>query len=577
MEGKRASGSPFSDRLLASYANPLPHLEEIPRINTPYWRASDSDNTQMLGNLVLVDTPGPNEDGVLHLDAVVLDQLRESSVVLIVLDYTALDNQTAAEIRRAVAEVIEARGRENLYVLVNKIDQRREKSMTPPQVRQFVAGQLKLVNSGHEDRIFEVSAVQAFCFLNFMQELDRQPGVPLPELKAAQALAREIYQVDPEEELRDATCEKLVRKANSLWEKAGFSPFLERAIEELMRGAAPKAIISALNRCQQRLTNLGEDVALRRKSIGHAAGVLQTEIDELEAALKKLKEHRRKLQEKVEGTKKSFRRNIKNRLSDIEERTKVNIKETLEALNRPETSEIEFNSEDAAKRFVNEAYGYQRRILSELLQAAAEETESLLERERAKVTALLREGTQPIIAEARQRLNRAFKMDLSWPTFAPLDQSDEWVKPRRYSLETRTRTEQGYDIVRKRAWWKLWLGYTEVKIPRSPKDVKYYTFSIPALVKGINLSIKDTLLGIEQSTNRYLDEDFNRLIEDFFGDLDDYLRNYQDSLTQALEDKRLGQTEQEELISRLENIAPLADELKEGVAYYLKSARSVRE
>lgn len=41
--------------------NPLDQLKYVPRIETPIWRSQTTENSKKLGNLVIVDTPGPNE------------------------------------------------------------------------------------------------------------------------------------------------------------------------------------------------------------------------------------------------------------------------------------------------------------------------------------------------------------------------------------------------------------------------------------------------------------------------------------------------------------------------------------
>jgi GTPase SAR1 family protein len=44
-------------------ADPLGHLMEVPRIYTPFLRADITEQSNKLGNLVIIDTPGPNEAG----------------------------------------------------------------------------------------------------------------------------------------------------------------------------------------------------------------------------------------------------------------------------------------------------------------------------------------------------------------------------------------------------------------------------------------------------------------------------------------------------------------------------------
>lgn len=72
------------------------------------------------------------------------NQLQRSSIVLIVLDFTGLNNEAAAKIKRQVEPIIKLLGKENLYILVNKLDERRKRSMTREEVRRFVTHDLQL-------------------------------------------------------------------------------------------------------------------------------------------------------------------------------------------------------------------------------------------------------------------------------------------------------------------------------------------------------------------------------------------------------------------------------------------------
>jgi GTPase SAR1 family protein len=114
--------------ILDPQADPIQYLEDVPRIKTPFWRSvEDNKESKTQGKLVIVDTPGPNEAGEnLRLQAVVKEQLSNSSIVLIVLDFTQLKNEAAEKVKQDVQRVIDIRGKDNLYVLVNKIDQRRD-------------------------------------------------------------------------------------------------------------------------------------------------------------------------------------------------------------------------------------------------------------------------------------------------------------------------------------------------------------------------------------------------------------------------------------------------------------------
>ena len=232
--------------LIEPSKDPLGQLIDVPCIETPFWRSQNTNQSEMLGNLVIVDTPGPNEAGEnLRLSAVVEEQLQQSSIVLIVLDFTQLKTKAAEEVKNEVEKVIKLRGKENLYVLINKVDQCTEGDMTPGQVRQFVAAEFGIGNAD-ENRVFGIAARWAFCATNFMQEIEQHPNAAIAGMKAARALAQQVFGIDWEDDLKEATPNQLKKKAEKLWEKSGFTSFLNKAINIILVQAAPRCIKTAL-------------------------------------------------------------------------------------------------------------------------------------------------------------------------------------------------------------------------------------------------------------------------------------------------------------------------------------------
>jgi predicted GTPase len=62
---------------------------DIPSIETPFFKTQQNQQLEKLGNLVIVDTPGPSEAGVSEkLEIVVSKQLKRSQLVLLVLNFT---------------------------------------------------------------------------------------------------------------------------------------------------------------------------------------------------------------------------------------------------------------------------------------------------------------------------------------------------------------------------------------------------------------------------------------------------------------------------------------------------------
>jgi GTPase Era involved in 16S rRNA processing len=240
---------------IAPEINALEHLSDVPRIETPFWRSQQTERLKNQGKLVLVDTPGPNEAGASGLREVVTNQLQSSSLVLAVLDYQQLNGEATAEIKQEVQKVIDLRGKDNLYVLVNKVDQRGRNAMSSEQVREFVSTTLDI---DQDDHIFEISARKAFYATNFLRELQTCPNTPVAIMPSARTLAEQTLGIDWEEELETITPEKLTAKAEKLWNQSGFAPFLEKAVGALMAQGSHRCMRAALeinNRCLAELSN----------------------------------------------------------------------------------------------------------------------------------------------------------------------------------------------------------------------------------------------------------------------------------------------------------------------------------
>ena len=200
----------------------LNKLENVPEIRTPFWRSNNTEQTKQLGNLVIIDTPGANEAGDnLRLTAVVEQELKNCSIVLIVLDFTQLNNQAAEAVKRQVQPIVNVIGKNNLYVLVNKVDQRLSGDMTPEQVKKFIYSDLNLSETEDSARIFEISARQAFSATQFLLELQQYPEIELPNMSSIEALAKQVLGNRWERKLQKKTTADLEEEAEFLWSELG--------------------------------------------------------------------------------------------------------------------------------------------------------------------------------------------------------------------------------------------------------------------------------------------------------------------------------------------------------------------
>src|SRR5919202_6237510 len=496
--------------LLEPLADPLQSLTEVPRIRTPFWRAQTTDQSNLLGNLVIIDTPGPNEAGEnLRLVNVVSEQLQNSSLVLLVLDFTQLRTEAAEKVKQDVQKVIELRGKENLYVLINKVDQRRQGDMTPEQVQQFVTGELGIGGSDDTDRVFEVSARWAFSAANFMQELQQHPNISVAQMKTAQALAQEVFGIVWEEQLEDATVEYLEKQAERLWEKSGFAPFLEKAVSALMEEAAPRCILSALNVARGRIAELHNDVQLRSSAINKEEGELRLKVGLLEADLQRIEEGRKSLKE-VDIIKNELYQELGNILENLKKEAKVSLEiffteeeyqraglikkggiaaqnffnwisqKFPSPLESKSNGVIEFKSIYEAEEFAEKALAYPKQRVNILLESVREKVRQRIEQSRQDLNNLLERAIKPILECSHERL-KSFNIDLLLRT-PTLDTGDMKIAKPRVNRAT-VWVNQGYEYkeVEKREWWHwLWIVPIKetIKVKRPDKQEDYYTVSL---------------------------------------------------------------------------------------------------
>lgn len=221
----------------------LSSLSEIPRIKVPFPPLLSSLKGLGLGTLVLVDTPGPSEDKSLDLMNVVKDRLRASSLVLVVVDYTKIGQTDPAKVKKLVDEIAAIKGRDRVYIIVNKIDDR-----DPNNPEDLTKGQiLNLVKTKYEvddpqNRVFEMSAVQAFLATNFQREKEIYRLTELRGRKSFEALGQEYYAKPWRTKKTTVTLEEMQKAANEFLEDSGFVGFIDKAIAPLVKDAAPSMI-----------------------------------------------------------------------------------------------------------------------------------------------------------------------------------------------------------------------------------------------------------------------------------------------------------------------------------------------
>lgn len=414
-------------------------IKDLPRIETPFIQDEKINITKRLGNLVIIDTPGPNsrennteetpEDIRKQL---IRKQLNQSSVVLVVLDYTVFNTEVDNQIRTEIKEIVEVIGEDNLYILVNKIDQRKPgDTITSEQLRESIIASFNLNSSDNRNnKVFEVSGRRAFCATNFIQEIKQYSPeaiseLKISELKTAKPLAAEVFGMDWQEELEETTVDMLQKKARKLWGKSKFSDFLENTINVLLVKSAPLSLKSSLKRSENRLKNLNNDLICWQSGFNRDFNQIQDDIKFVKSEKDLIETNEKVLEEKLNEQLKYLNDYLdsvvlKNwvpniRSSDLEKKISalgINPK-ILECTSQNESNKYSQRIKKCTEEYFEKILSDKEEKINEYISMTEEELSKLINKYLPKI--------QESVIRVRTRIQTNFSLNL--------DLTDEWQLP----------------------------------------------------------------------------------------------------------------------------------------------------
>jgi len=471
--------SPKSGTLeeLDEIQNPLDRLVDLPRINTPFLQDYLTPQCQGIGNLIIIDTPGPNEEDISSLFESVTKVLQNCSIILLVLDFTGIRSEAAEKIKKTVHKLIQFKGEDSLYVLVNKIDQRSPNDpMTSEKIREFIAAQFNIGTNEDSGKVFEVSGNRAFCASKFRQERKERKTVAISELKTAEDLAFQVYPIDWKEQLQEVMLPQLDRQAIRLWNNSGFTPFIEKAINNLLANVSPRVFKTSLNSTYNRLLSTKNDFATLLAGIEGDQAIIEQEINQLRVDSSNIEWNCERWQEAINEI---LITHLTRGIGLIFDQMLYDKQEALiEVRNITNRAKREFDNQEEAQEEANTV----SRQIQELLVNKIENVKSRIEN---------------VIGEVKDRLERATKEKLK---------TDEICS----TIQTRLQQELNIDI-------SLEIPEFKPPIQFDPKDVEidkvnlalsiwgklHNTFIAPLnKLKAINIPVVETKYAIDY--NEYI-------------------------------------------------------------------------
>jgi len=562
--------------------------EDLPRIQAPIAGAK----LEVDGSLVIVDTPGPNEwtDG-LDLSGVVGEQLNRCSVVLLVLDFTQLNTEAAVKLKEQITPILAKLGSKrpdktktreatSLVVVVNKVDQRQNGDMTPKQVREFVASHLGIERL---DRLYEVSARGAYDAAVFLRQAR-------DAVAAGQPVAEELvddflrhYSPNAWQDLKSLlTPQMIVMKAEEFWQKCGFQTFLDNTILALMQRVGPQALGVALNVVGGVLGQVGQESAFRASALATKTD-LRASIRELESDLEALDAMKANLIKLIEGGKKNLTSSTRQLGASLQQQAALDLKSILGKEDRTNFLEkalqgakslvskghknrvLIFGQKKEAESFISQAIIACEEMARAAIVKRQSEIGEVVEDYRESIAESLEESLNPILEKAKDKLEESFKVKLGLPSFktSPLPLPVIEVEPRHTVRikEGKIHQESRYGRTWRRLW--LWPSHYTVAVKQPDREIEEFQADLGEIINQVNSWIASNVDELRQQIDNFADEEFNNVLEDYFGKAEKYLDRYRNHLIRAREQQELTQIEQDELLEHLAGVIEDTERLAE--------------
>ena len=212
---------------------------------------------------------------------------------------------------------------------------------------------------------------------------------------------------------------------------------------------------------------------------------------------------------------------------------------------------VEFDLKYKADKFAQESVSYCGYLIENELTKFRELFEEKVQSSYTKFKGDLETKTNPIVKRATERLGQDFDVKLepfSSPEFHTEASGEIEIQSNR-----KTRTIEQTIIEKRRHWLNFWFVPidTEVKVEISEN---YYEVVLQDLVKQVNQSLDKNIKEIQKNTRKYLDEDIQKEIDNYFDSLNEYLSGYRKSIENAQSDQTLSVQEREGLKQKLDYI-----------------------
>lgn len=590
----RLSSTLGVDFPFSSYSN----VGQMPVITVEFAHLREAGKTH--GQLTLLDTPGPNEAGQEHLRDMLTEQLKKTSAVLAVFDYTQLKSDADEQVRAEIKSIAKLHtGR--LFALVNKFDQKDRNGDGKEAVQTLVADTLMsgLLDKKH---VFPVSSMLGYLANHAKQQMSTNNKLPDYNKESwVKDFAEKAFGSSWEDDdLSDN--DAVTKAAEKLWKKSGFYDPMENVIRAAHSQAALLALDSASEKLAMYTNEIENFLGSRHGSLSQSAEALKNRIAVLKENITNIERIEKDAKDKIESTLNRLMKDSEETIENSKKKIKANLEKYFEEGKRVEEKEIATRQREAdSKRSASpldlifsglrdataqsrQDFDPNRPIITfskesdadELLEGVKEsvikeikDNQSILDRDIEKSLknvgidfAKNVNSAEAIIATIQAEMSgEGFKVNLKSPN---TDKLNPIFRNSNFSLAAESTTrEESYRVEKDGigSWFarKLWGGGYETRY----RDVKEFIIDIAEIKKTVEGNIEKTFDGYKSEIDREVIKPLNAEVNKFFIDLKATIEKIKSNLEQGIKDQQKDQVGIDTLKKNLEQFLKDVPDLKE--------------
>lgn len=538
------------------YLDEYDELHEFPAIDIEFFHLRDQHSEHGQGQFTLIDTPGPNESGQPFLKHIMQEQLAKASAVLAVLDYTQLNAEADAEVRKALEQVAGVNDH-RLFVLINKFDQKDRNGMDAEALRAYVVRNL-FEGSVEKEQVHPVSSMYGYLANRALYELSVAGRLPdYCQNPWVEDFGKLALGACWETEIEDA--EEVEYRASKLWRNSLFDRPLTEVIKKGSESAALISLKSAVAKMLDYDKKVIEGLQVRQTALNTDLKIIEEHIRCLEQDVRLIKAARDGARDIIEDSINLLQLRINELFTVCEEEAKKEVQAIFQSEQgnnwitkrlhgfvgaaskaRPISLEFDpkgyndFETEAEAKQFLNRLIEAVATDMEPKLDEMQQLTQQTVNDMSGGIWRGVNTRLAKVLKAAEERLNEAFAVSLDFPKPQVRSVTVDFAALREAAVKEDLVTKTG--TRHERRWYTLWCHSHETTYQYQERIYRIYTMDIANQLQKL---LEQDHRQIKEAVDAYIRYEFSKSIHAYFTEIANYLERFKGDLLDAKRDQEL--------------------------------------